>query len=53
MDEKELANILQKPNHFQVPYSTEEEQQIVFEEAEENSEENLFKYSEGDYEPEY
>ena len=52
MDEKELANILQEPNQFQVLHETEEEQEIVFEEAEENSEEDVFGDSEGDHEPE-
>ena len=52
MDENEVSNILQDPNHFQVPHETEEEQEIVFEEAEENSEEDVFGDSEGDHEPE-
>ena len=35
MYENKLAHILQDPNHFQVPHETEEEQEIIFEEAEE------------------
>ena len=36
MDENKLANILQEPNKFQVSHRTEEEHEIVFEEAEKN-----------------
>ena len=50
MDENKLANILQEPNHFQVPQETEEKQEIFFKEAEENPKQDLFKYLEGNYE---
>ena len=53
MDKNELANILQEPNKFQVPHETEEEQEIVFKLPEDNAEEDLLKYSEGEYDPEY
>ena len=52
MDENELADILQNTNHFQVSHEIEEEHEIVFEGSEEDAEEDLFKDSEGDYEPE-
>ena len=50
MDENKLDNILQEPNHFQVPQETEEKQEYFFKEAEENPKQDLFKYLEGNYE---
>ena len=52
MDENEISDILQEPNHFQVPHGTEEEHEIVFQWAEDDYEETLFEDSEEDYEPE-
>ena len=51
MDGKYLADILQELNKFQVPHETKEEHEIVFGEAENNADGELFEDSDGDYEP--
>jgi cobalamin biosynthesis protein CobT len=45
MDENDLADILQQPNEFQVPHETENEDEVVFEEA--NNAEELQEEEEG------
>ena len=53
MDENELANILQEPKQIWVTHETEYKHEIIFKEASNNADEELFEDSDKYYETEY